>query len=316
LRRDLSSSVIRRRRAVAVVLAALLAAGVAAAVAGGPSNGRPTAREPLRVTADGATVATIDPRLLGPASPADRVAKALRRQVASVMRTRRGQATITYRTDTAATARQALRAPAGTTSITLVRRPIASAIAVPVVRQRLRNNCESAALAALLAAEGVRVSQLRLQAMLPRSGPLDPIGQGADRVWGDPDRGFVGRPDGGGVAGGFGVYPTPVRAVARELGVRLVDLSGASAGRVYRRVLRGRPVIAWIGLSAGPYGSWRTPSGRVVRVNFGEHTVVLRGVNRDGSVRVMNPLQGTAETWSPAEFEAQWELLDRRAVGV
>jgi uncharacterized protein YvpB len=298
-----------------VTLLALLGVGAVTSVAGGPLKGRPTASGPLRITAGGVTVGSLDRRLLGPASPAERIDTALQRQIASVARERQAQATITYRTDFEATARRARRASAETGSVAVVRRPIASTIAVPIVRQRLRNNCESAALEALLAAKGAWVPQLRVQAMLPRSGPLDPIGQGTDRVWGDPDRGFVGRPDGGGTAGGFGVYPTPVRAVARELGVPLVDLSGASVRRVLQRVLRGRPVIAWIGLSDGPYGSWRTPLGRTVRVNFGEHTVVLRGVNRDGSVRVMNPLQGTSETWTPAEFEAKWDLLDRRAVG-
>lgn len=310
-----SRRVSRRRRAAVVALIALVGAGLAAAIAGGPSRGRPVTEEPLRVTSNGVTVATLDRRLLRSTASVGRLSAVLRTQVAPLTRSRSARATVTYRPDVDATARRALRTSLGSASIALVRRPVASVIAVPVLRQRLRNNCESAALTGLLAAEGRRVSQLRVQAMLPRSGPLDPIGQGATRIWGDPDRGFVGRPDGGGAAGGFGVYPTPVRAVARRLGVPLDDLSGAAAGQVYGRVLRGRPVMAWIGLSDGPYGTWRTPSGRTIQVNFGEHTVVLRGVTRDGSLRVMNPLQGTAETWSRSEFEARWALLGRRSVG-
>jgi hypothetical protein len=37
-------------------------------------------------------------------------------------------------------------------------------------------------------------------------------------------------------------------------------------------------------------------------------------VDRDNIVRVSNPLQGTAETWSAAKFEAMWQLLGRRAL--
>jgi len=196
-----------------------------------------------------------------------------------------------------------------------VRAPIESAIAAPVLRQQLRNDCESAALSILMAATGRRVSQVRIQQLLPASGPLDPRGVGAERVWGDPDLGFVGRPDGGGVAGGFGVYPRPIIGVARRLGTQLDDLTGSSPQTLYARLLAGRPVIAWVGLSAGPYGSWRSPDGRVINVNFGEHTVVLRGVNRDGSLSVSNPLRGTAETWTRAQFASMWQLLDRRAVG-
>ena len=59
----------------------------------------------------------------------------------------------------------------------------------------------------LLAAAGVRVGQLEASGGLPRSGPLDPEPVEGNRLfrWGDPERGFVGRPAGGGTEGGFGV---------------------------------------------------------------------------------------------------------------
>ena len=53
--------------------------------------------------------------------------------------------------------------------------------------------------------------------------------------------------------------------------------------------------MAWVGLSDGPYGRWRSPRGRTIQVNFGEHTVVLKGIRADGSIRVVNPLEGTRE---------------------
>src|SRR5581483_10402872 len=96
-------------------------------------------------------------------------------------------------------------------------RHVSSSIALRPVLQVLHNDCEATALSMLLAAAGVHVSQLRLQARLPRSGPLDPepVAGSALFRWGDPERGFVGRPAGGGTEGGFGVYEPPIRALAR-----------------------------------------------------------------------------------------------------
>jgi len=42
---------------------------------------------------------------------------------------------------------------------------------------------------------------------------------------------------------------------------------------------------------------------------------VLAGVESDGSLRVVNPLPGTLETWSRAQLERTWELLGDRALG-
>lgn len=193
---------------------------------------------------------------------------------------------------------------------------------VPVIRQALRNNCETAALAMVLAWHGRPVDQLELQRRLPRSGPLDPTAPPAlpgtpDAelpLWGDPDSGFVGRAAGGGLAGGFGVYQGPVRRLARRYGVRLDDLSRRPPRELYARLRARRPVIAWIALSEGPYRRWRAPSGRPVSVNFGEHTVVLVAASA-GSVEVNDPLVGIRRTLSKRDFEARWALLGRRALG-
>lgn len=311
-----SPAVIRRRRVIALIGVLVIAAGSAALLSRSAARTADPPAPPLKVVAGNRMVAQLDRELLASPGPAGlaRVRRALTQQIAASEWVSRPRAQVLYRNDRSATARLAMGASSSATSIALVRSPVASRIDAPVIRQQLRNNCESAALSILLSARGQSVPQLRIQELLPRSGPLDPEGFGPSRVWGDPDRGFVGRPDGGGVAGGFGVYPAPIIGVARRLGAPLDDLTGSQPRTVYDRLLSGRPVIAWVGLSAGPYGSWRSPAGRSITVNFGEHTVVLRGVNRDGSLSVSNPLEGTAETWTRAKFEAMWELLDRRAV--
>jgi uncharacterized protein YvpB len=314
----------RRRIVVLVVLVAAIAAIVAAvlAVSGRArapvSDPPPTAHVPprLQVRADSSVALDVpvarytrNGRLDAQAVERLLVAALPKRDLRADSRVR-----IAYRYDIAATARRITALGAQGGAVQAVRDPIASRMAAPVVAQRLRNNCEAAALEILMSTVGRDVDQLRIQRAFPTSGPLDPQGNGDLRVWGDPQRGYVGRADGGGVAGGFGVYPPPVRTTAQRLGVRLDDLTGSDPSRVYARLLAGHAVMAWVGLSNGPFGSWRSPQGRAVSVNFGEHTVVLYGMRSDGDLEVSNPLEGTREVWSRARFEAMWQLLGRRAL--
>jgi uncharacterized protein YvpB len=193
--------------------------------------------------------------------------------------------------------------------------PLRTTIALRPVRQVLHNDCESTALSMLLAAAGHRVGQLELQARLPHSGPLDPEPVAGSTLfqWGDPERGFVGRPAGGGTEGGFGVYEPPIRRLAARYGVRLVDLHDRRLAVVREAVLAGHPVLAWVGLAAGPFLSWLTPSGRKITVNLNEHAVTLVGAG-PGYLLVNNPLTGRRERWSNELFSYRWKLLGRRAL--
>jgi uncharacterized protein YvpB len=239
------------------------------------------------------------------------------KRLARERRVRRGRAILVLAGDTALIRKRLERAlESGSDTVLISERAVASRIGMPPAKQALRNNCETTALSMLLGSAGERVGQLTLQRRLPRSGPLDPRPEAdGTLVWGDPGRGFVGRADGGGPAGGFGVYEGPIKALATRYEVDLTDLTSASSHRLYKTLLAGRPVMAWVGLSDGPYRTWKTPEGRTVSVNFGEHTVVLTGA-ASGRVFVNDPLSGKRLRWTRAEFELMWERLGRRALSL
>ncbi len=229
---------------------------------------------------------------------------------------RRGRASLSFvvpRRRALRTVRRALAAHEARVDLPVL--PLWTTIALRPVRQVLHNDCEATALSMLLAADGVHAGQLELQERLPRSGPLDPepVSGSALFRWGDPERGFVGRPAGGGTEGGFGVYEPPIRALAARYGVQLVDLRGEDLAATRRAVLAGHPVLAWVGLAPGPYVSWLTPSGRRITANLNEHAIVLVGAG-PGYVLVNNPLSGKRERWSDELFSYRWKLLGRRAL--
>jgi uncharacterized protein YvpB len=280
-----------------VAVLAACAGGGAATTDTGPS------RPPLAVYAAGKRIEVIRPSQRRFGLP-DRVLE------------QRGRASLDVAVRTRVARRKVRRALAAhETRVDLPVAPIRTTIALRPVRQVLHNDCEATALSMLLAGAGIRAGQLKLQARLARSGSLDPEPVAGSSLfrWGDPERGFVGRPAGGGADGGFGVYEPPVRALAARYGQRLLDLRGRSLAAVRSAVLSGHPVLAWVGLAAGPYLSWLTPSGREITVNLNEHAVTLVGAG-PGYLLVNNPLTGRRERWSDAVFSYRWKLLGRRAL--
>lgn len=287
------------------LLTVLLLVAVVAACGSGratTTRDRPPPR-PLAVYAAGKRIETLRPRQR-------------RFRLPSRITVRQGRVTryLAIRTPLARNrVRQELATNGGIVDLPVV--PLRTTIALRPVRQVLHNDCEATALSMLLAAAGHTVGQLRLQARLPRSGPLDPEPVAGSSLfrWGDPEHGFVGRPAGGGTEGGFGVYEPPVRTLAARYGAHLLDLHGRSLAVVRHALLAGHPVLAWVGLAAGPYLSWLTPSGRKITVNLNEHAVTLVGAG-PGYVLVDNPLTGERERWSDALFSYRWRLLGRRAL--
>jgi len=191
---------------------------------------------------------------------------------------------------------------------------VSASIGVPLIKQALPDDCEVTSLSMVLAYMGRPAGQLALQKQVAQAKPLDPTtAPDGSEVWGDPSLGFVGHADGGGPGGGFGVYQRPIRDLAGRHGVPLRELTGSGPDAVYAALLHGHPVIAWVALSNGPYASWVSPAGKPIEINYGEHVLVLTGVEGE-VVHLNDPLSGTRLTWSKSQFEQMWEGLGRRAL--
>lgn len=300
----------RTRRRVAVGLltfVAALAFTVGVIAAAGPEGDASSPAGPVElIGAEGSTLATLQTaEVTGFTRARTPLPIARRRTVED------GSATVTYRLDEAELRRRLMTA--GAQNVAVPERAVASRISTPVVQQQFQNNCETAALSMLLASRGRPRDQVSLQREVRQDGPLDPrTGAEGEMVWGDPEVGYVGRVDGGGTAGGFGVYEQPILALARRW-TDPVDLSGQPASAIYDQLLEGRAVLAWIGLQDGPYETWSTPNGGEVTVNYGEHTVLLVGIQGD-RLLVNDPLDGQRKWWTKEEFELMYERLDRRAI--
>ncbi len=313
MRVDRRTRAVARRRAVALGALAATAVGVAIAASGGGGSSVQSAPSPalVRIRLDGLTLAQRRVSELGHL----RAVSTLLEAVPATRTVRNGSATVEFRVERERLARELDRAVRqGGGDVVVREMPSASSIRVPLIKQVLQDDCEATALAMILAYRGKRVGQLTLQAQVAHSKPLDPaVSASGSEIWGNPNLGFVGRADGGGPAGGFGVYQRPIEALARRHGVLLDDLTGAGPTVLYRALLSGRPVMAWVALSNGPFASWQTPSGHTVRVNYGEHAVVLTGVGR-GGVSLNDPLSGRRLTWAKPQFEQMWAALGHRAL--
>jgi uncharacterized protein YvpB len=195
---------------------------------------------------------------------------------------------------------------------------------VPVYRQVMNLDCETAALQMGLAALGHGYSQDELF----KAGPYDPrlpvmgpvvSGHKTVMQWGDPYSSFVGRVDGADlVPTGYGVYFPVILSVARSHGApNAYGREGFTPNEIYAAVAAGHPVVAWTETGwAHPYvGYWTTFDGtKKIRYSLIEHAVTLSGVSAT-QVRVNDPWKSGSQYWfSKSEFERSWTDFNDMAV--
>ncbi|HVS04766.1 MAG TPA: C39 family peptidase [Candidatus Dormibacteraeota bacterium] len=191
-------------------------------------------------------------------------------------------------------------------------------IAVPVIRQTMVLDCETAALQMGLATYGYYYSQDTLFARenadlrAPVMGPNHTVLQ-----WGDPYTNFVGNVNGSDwTPTGYGVYYPVILKMARDIGLtNAYGGEGMSAATIYDALSTGHAVEVWIetNWTRPGVGTWTAWDGRKIRYSYAEHAVTLSGVSPN-QVRVNDPLHGTQYWVSKATFETSWADFNNMAV--
>jgi uncharacterized protein YvpB len=194
---------------------------------------------------------------------------------------------------------------------------------VPVFRQTMNLDCETAALQMGLAAMGHSYSQQALFASEnpdtrpPLMGPNKKVIQ-----WGDPYTNFVGNVNGSDLGPtGYGVYYPLILSIAKSHGAPgSTGGEGLSAAQVYAALAAGHPVVVWVetgwenARAAGYTGVWTAWDGKPIRYSLIEHAVTLSGVSQT-QVRVNDPWKSGSQYWySKAAFQGSWADFNNMAV--
>ena len=172
-------------------------------------------------------------------------------------------------------------------------------------------SCEIATLKMALAVYGIAVSEDELIDRLPFD--ETPKSKG---VWGDPDKGFVGRIDGQMPQNGYGVYAGPIAELASNW-KRAEIITDGSVEQLATHLLAGRPIIVWGFYGRGNKLSWKTPAGKDIKAINGEHTRLVVGFSGDASgpdgFHLIDPQFGPMY-WSSKKFVKNWEALGKMGV--
>jgi uncharacterized protein YvpB len=199
--------------------------------------------------------------------------------------------------------------------------PTTRVLAVPWHHQAHALSCEAAALKMALEYLGINKDELTLITAMGRDSRL-PVRDAKGRIlrWGDPNRAYVGNPDGKIGVTGYGVYYVPVARAAAAEGAYVLAAGSGLYGRgvapaaVYQAVLDGHPVVAWISnrYVKAPLAAYSSFGGAKVDYTLTEHAVTVVGVRPD-AVLINDPWFGRA--WhSKAQFESAYATFADMAV--
>lgn len=135
--------------------------------------------------------------------------------------------------------------------------------------------------------------------------------------WGNPQKTFVGDIDGKNVyVDGYGVYNEPIAKVLKNHGFSAsISRTGWKIEELLNHVRRGYPAIVWISSNyqASEVGTMIGPDGIENPWIWGEHAVVLRGVDRD-EIYIMDVGNGSYYTVSYSKFETGFANLNNMAI--
>lgn len=175
---------------------------------------------------------------------------------------------------------------------------------MPAHAQSLSLSCEARSAADWAAFWGVKISEQKFLAMLPRSG--------------NPETGFVGDPKsswGDIPPHGYGVHATPVANALKKLGLQATARRNMKWDDLRAEVAAGRPVIVWIigQMWSGTPIKYKAPDGHTVTVAHHEHTMIITGYDAKW-VDVVDAYTGQYQSYSIETFQRSWSTLGNMAV--
>lgn len=191
---------------------------------------------------------------------------------------------------------------------------------VPVVKQDLPLDCESAALASALEYKGIDISQDAVFSELPNDLRPAQASNGLPVRWGDPYAAFVGN-----VRGsiwnltGYGVYYPPIAAVANRNGSVTDAYEGWTLEQLVAQLRAGNPVVVLVPwhLSAASVSYYTAFDGRQVWYSKTDHAQVLIGYDGSAStITLMDPISGNYQTYPSSLFMTRFNAFHADGVAV
>ncbi|MEG1624236.1 MAG: C39 family peptidase [Raoultibacter sp.] len=181
----------------------------------------------------------------------------------------------------------------------------------------LFNGCEVTSMAMLLQSVGSDVTKEALAEVIKKV-PLWTL-DGEERVYGNPDEGFVGSLDSQDGEEGYSVYHGPVVTAARSLiaasGLKVIDLTGRDFDDVLKELISGHAVWCITTVNFAPtenWEIWKTDVGPM-GISWDIHSVVLVGFD-DQFVYINDPYGDKGVAYDRQDFKAAWEQMGSQAV--
>ena len=183
---------------------------------------------------------------------------------------------------------------------------------VPLEKQKRSLSCEAAALTSALNFFGMNTSEKEIISKMP----FDKTPK-KEKMWGDPNIGFVGDIDGRSIESGYGIYWKPVAALASQW--KKADwLINGSVEDITEQINQNKPVLIWVSaLQNADIIFWKTPKGEVVRALQDQHVVVVIGYEGSSKLPIglylMDPDEGM-RFMDYDDFISRWDRFQRPAV--
>jgi len=186
-------------------------------------------------------------------------------------------------------------------------------VSVPLILEQHNLSCEIASLRMILAEQKIVLTEDQIIEKLT----FDPTPKSVG-IWGDPDYGFVGSLDGNPGEQGYGIYPEGLKKLAVIWLSNTYEKPHWKIEDIKASLDRGIPLIIWgISGSSEPM-TWKTPNGKIIKANRGEHARVVYGYREflfgQTEYELNDPEIGTL-VWTQDHLLADWEKMDFKAIG-